>query len=180
MLDLLCKSCTQSLYLIARFHCVSRAITCLELRHRMGAHEPRKRKLMRKRRNPSATGCVPRAIFARSAAGSAPSAVRIAHNMCRADHRRERWGDSGGGGGDSARSGGWGSWRGGGGSTARRCRSCARPRSGTRPCCRALRTLWTTCCSPPPATAIPPPQLTGRLPHGLGAAPFSRPATPPR
>ena len=27
MLDLLCKSCTQSLYLIARFHCVSRAIT---------------------------------------------------------------------------------------------------------------------------------------------------------
>ena len=113
MLDLLCKSCTQSLYLIARFHCVSRAITCLELRHRMGAHEPRKKKLMRKRRNPSATDCVPRAIFARSAAGSAPSAVRIAHNMCRADHRRERWGDSGGGGGDSARSGGWGSWRGG-------------------------------------------------------------------
>ena len=68
---------------------------------------------MRKRRNPSATDCVPRAIFARSAAGAAPSAVRIAHNMCGADNRRERWGDSGGGGGDSARSGGWGSWRGG-------------------------------------------------------------------
>ena len=58
-LDLLCKSCTQSLYLIARFHCVSRAITCLELRHRMGAHEPRKRRLMRERRNPSTTDCVP-------------------------------------------------------------------------------------------------------------------------
>ena len=68
---------------------------------------------MRKRRNPSTTDCVPRAIFSRSAAGAAPSAVLIAHDMRRADHGRERRGDSGGGSGDGARGGGWGNCRGG-------------------------------------------------------------------
>ena len=34
MLDLLCKSCTQSLYLIARFHCVSRAITQVSIKNK--------------------------------------------------------------------------------------------------------------------------------------------------
>ena len=78
-------------YLLVPLCVTGQAIICLDLRHRMGAHKPRKGRLVRKHRNPRATLTVPRAIFSRGAAGSAPSAVFVAYNMGRADNWCKGW-----------------------------------------------------------------------------------------
>ena len=95
-------------YLLVPLCVTGQAIICLDLRHRMGAHKPRKGRLVRKHRNPGATLAVPRAIFSRGAAGSAPSAVFVAYNMSRADNRSKCRNTVSGVSGSTGRGGGGG------------------------------------------------------------------------